>query len=370
MTQTHCTGCTDSTYSIDLITEKLAALGLPFAEHFARALVGLISGRRISLQRVAEKMPGDQDAEANRQQLRRCLDHETLVPDAWATAISDLLPLGKWILALDRTEWKRGDTTINLLVLAVVVNGCAVPLLWTVMPSCGSSDTEERIDLLRRFDTLYGPKRLRFLTADREFVGGDWIEWLLEHKLPFRIRIKANTLLMHANGDEKAAYKWFEKRASRCTARPMQVWGLPLFVGGKRLSTVDDKGRAEYLIVISNEKSEDLWQDYRLRWKIETLFQALKGRGFDLESSRLSKQNRLSHWFGFLALGFCWCLNIGQQRDQGKPWPLKNHGRRAISVFQRGLRYLQPLIDFLVGRPNYGRFVECLSLLAKQNAQV
>jgi hypothetical protein len=35
-------------------------------------------------------------------------------------------------------------------------------------------------------------------------------------------------------------------------------------------------------IVISNEKG-DLLREYRLRWKVETLFQALKGRGFDLE---------------------------------------------------------------------------------------
>ena len=371
MTQEDCTDCAGfgySLYSIDSIANRLAALGLPFADHFARALVGLIAGGRISLQRVAEKMPGYHDAEANRQQLRRCLDHETLVPEAWALAIATLLPRHDWVLALDRTEWKRGDTTINLLVLAVVVHQCAVPLLWTVMPACGASDTKERIDLLQRFEALFGRKRLRFLTADREFIGGDWIEWLLRRKLPFRIRIKANTLLWHADGDGKTAFKWFEKRANRCAAQPMEVWGMQLFVGGKRLTTVDDKGRTEYLIVISNEKSDDLWQDYRLRWKIETLFQALKGRGFDLESSRLSKENRLSNWFGFLALGFCWCLNIGQQLDQSKPLPLKNHGRRAISVFQRGLRYLQPLIDYLAGRPNYDRFIDCLNLLSPNNS--
>jgi len=364
MTQTD---CTDFVYSIDPITEKLADLGLPFADHFARALVGLISGRRISLQRVAEKMPGYHDSEANRQQLRRCLDHETLVAEAWALAIAALLPRHEWILALDRTEWKRGDTTINLLVLAVVVHNCAVPLLWTAMPACGASDTKERIELLGRFDALFGRKRLRFLTADREFIGGDWIEWLLRRKLPFRIRIKANTLLLHADGTEKCAFKWFEKRSNRCTTQPMEVWGMQLYVGGKRLTTVDSKGRTEYLIVISNEKSDDLWADYRLRWKIETLFQALKGRGFDLESSRLSKEKRLSNWFGFLALGFCWCLNIGKQLDRSEPLPLKNHGRRAISVFQRGLRHLQPLIDCLTGRPHYDRFIECVKLLSTGN---
>ena len=32
---------------------------------------------------------------------------------------------------------------------------------------------------------------IRFVTADREFIGGAWIGWLLRQKVPFRIRIKA-----------------------------------------------------------------------------------------------------------------------------------------------------------------------------------
>ena len=92
----------------------------------------------------------------------------------------------------------------------------------------------------------------------------------------------------------------------------------------------------EYLIVISNEKG-DLLGDYRLRWKVETLFQALKGRGFDLESCRLSQERRLSGWFGFLSLGLCWCLKVGRLLDETAPLPLKKHGRRAASVFGRGL---------------------------------
>jgi hypothetical protein len=350
MTQSHCT------YSIESIQTQLANLDLPFAEHFARALVGLISGRCISLHHVSARMPGETDAEANRQQLRRCLDHESLTCEAWARAIATLLPQGKWVLALDRTEWKRGDTTINLLVLAVVIYGSAVPLLWTVMPACGASDTAERIELLGRFVALFGKEKVLFLTADREFIGAAWISWLLTSKLPFRIRVKANTMLTHEDRAEQPAVKWFGKRSCRCKSRPMEIWGLPVFVGGKKLKTKDRKGNTEFLVIISNEKSHDLWEDYKQRWKIETLFQALKGRGFGLESCRLSKENRLSGWFGFLALGLCWCLKVGRLLDEIQPLPLKNHGRRAVSTFQRGLRELQLLLDCLSGRPDQQRF--------------
>jgi hypothetical protein len=114
---------------------------LPFAQHFARALVALLTARKISLHHVANLMPAEQNPEANRQQMRRCLDHETLTQPVWTRAITALLPKGKWILALDRTEWRRGDTTVNLLVLAVVVHGCAVPVLCSVLPNPGASET-------------------------------------------------------------------------------------------------------------------------------------------------------------------------------------------------------------------------------------
>ena len=339
-------------YSIEAIEHQLQALGLPFAPHFARALVALLTARKISLHQIAHLMPGNQNPEANRQQMRRCLDHESTAADMWTGVIAALLPKGKWILALDRTEWKRGATTINLLVLAVVVHGCAIPLLWSVVPNPGASDTRERKHLLERFMALLGKERVRFITADREFIGREWIGWLLEQGLAFRIRVKAGEWLRHADPakGEKRGSQWFGLRACRCKPRAMTLWGLPVYVGGKRLG-----GSNEYLIVISNEKG-DLLSEYRLRWKIETLFQALKGRGFDLESCRLSQERRLSGWFGFLSLGLCWCLKVGRFLDEIAPLPLKKHGRRAISVFQRGLRELQALVCWLAGRPCPARF--------------
>jgi hypothetical protein len=228
-----------------------------------------------------------------------------------------------------------------------------VPLLWTVMPSCGASDTTERKELLGRFIAMFGKERLRFVTADREFIGFDWIAWLIKEGIPFRIRIKAGEYLLHSDGREQRAWQWFARRACRCKPRPMDLpmdlWGLPVYVGGKHLH-----GR-EYLIVISNEAG-DLLGEYRLRWKIETLFQALKGRGFDLESCRLSLSPRLSGWFGFLALGLCWCLKVGRYLEETDPLPLKKHGRRAVSVFQRGFRLLQSLLCCLAGRPRWEPF--------------
>lgn len=347
-------------YSTESIEHCLHSLKLPFAAIFARALVALLTGRKISLQSIASLMPGEQNSEANRQQLRRCLDHETLTQEVWAVAIAALLPRTKWILALDRTEWKRGNTTVNLLVLAVVAYGCAVPLLWYDIPNAGASDTVARKILMARFIALFGRERLRLLTADREFIGKEWIGWLIDERVPFRIRIKQGEFLTHPDGRVLPAWQYFALRSCRCKSQKMGLWGLSVYVGGKYL--YDD----EYLIVISNEVSVDLWLDYRKRWKIETLFQALKGRGFDLESCRLSQSGRLCGWFGFLALGLCWCLKMGQWLDEVSPLPLKKHGRRSRSVFARGLGWLQSLLAPLAGRPDQERFVWALGMLCPE----
>ncbi len=347
------------TYSTDTIARQLERLDLPFTGLLARALTALLTGRKASLHQIASLLPGPANAEAKRQELRRLLDQPALTQPVWARAIAVLLPKGKWVLALDRTEWKVGKKPVNVLVLAVVFAGCAVPLLWSVLDKPGASDTQERKDLLQRFVALFGTDALRFLTADREFIGRDWIAWLLSQKVPFRIRIKAGEWLRHEDGRQRRAGDWFGLRACACKKRRFWLWGLPVFVGGRRLR----RGEEAFLIVISNEYQHDVLAQYRLRWKVETLFQALKGRGFDVESSCLTQAHRLSAFFGFLSLALCWCLKVGAFLWRLAPLPVKKHGRAPLSLFSRGLAQLQPILAPLAGRSCRSDFVQAVSLL-------
>ena len=81
------------------------------------------------------------------------------------------------------------------------------------MPDPGASDTGERIALVTRFLALFGVGNIRFVTADREFIGGVWVGWLLAQKVPFRIRIKAGEYLSHEDGREIDIY--FPRRDRR-----------------------------------------------------------------------------------------------------------------------------------------------------------
>jgi len=58
----------------------------------------------------------------------------------------DGLPKGeKWILTMDRTNWKFGKANINFLVLGVAYKGMAIPLFWYLLDKRGNSNYSERI---------------------------------------------------------------------------------------------------------------------------------------------------------------------------------------------------------------------------------
>src|SRR5208283_2775448 len=50
-----------------------------------------------------------------------------------------------WRLAIDRTNWCFGRTTINVLMISVMWNGMGVPLIWVLLPSAVNSNTRTRI---------------------------------------------------------------------------------------------------------------------------------------------------------------------------------------------------------------------------------
>ena len=100
-----------------------------------------------------------------------------------------LLPFaGPYSLTLDRTNWKFGQTNINILVLGVIYKGMSLPLLWTFLGNKrGNSDQNERIALMNRYIDLFGVHTIDFLTADREFIGQDWWQFLIDYKIRFFI---------------------------------------------------------------------------------------------------------------------------------------------------------------------------------------
>jgi hypothetical protein len=103
---------------------------------------------------------------------------------------------------------------------------------------------------------------------------------------------------------------------------------------------------------------------YRRRWEIETLFAALKSRGFKLEKTHLTTPmqkflHRVERLVGLLALAFAWTHMVGEKRAfcQGQP-PTKTHGRPERSLFRYALDWLQSILT--TPEPQRKAFFACL----------
>jgi len=309
-------------------------------------IFGLIQTGSVNLTRIARTMGPSALTDSHNKRLKRFLRSFDLNFDQIAQLITCIsAPEGRWILSLDRTNWQKGTFKINILVLAITVDEVAIPILWTLLPKKGNSNTEERIVLMKRFLRIFGLERIDYLTADREFKGIIWIKWLQKKRIPFRIRIANNTLIQNRNGNRSLhATRLFSLKANECMVlnKARRLWETQVWVGGFRSAK-------EHVIVISSHKTQTILDDYCRRWSIETLFQSLKKRGFNLEETGLRDMERVERLFAVVALSFCWCHHAGYLLDQTKPIKILKHGRPAKSKFRYGWDYLCTLIFNTVG---------------------
>jgi len=116
------------------------------------------------------------------------------------------------------------------------------------------------------------------------------------------------------------------------------------------------------LVVATSHEPNTALSGYAYRWGIETLFGCLKTRGFCLEATHLKDRERLKKLIALLTLAFCWAHRVGEWLVEQTSLPLKNHGRKARSIFPTGLDYLRQILLNLYTRQ--AQFVHVLSFLS------
>lgn len=205
-------------------------------------------------------------------------------------------------------------------MLGIAYRGVAVPVMWMLLDQAGNSNTDERIALLERFVKVFGRERIGALLADREFVGRAWFEYLHRQGIPFRIRIKHNTLIPNSRNQRLPARVLLGSLppgAQRVLSGRRAVWGGLLHVVALGL----DNG--ELLILVTTDQPEQALADYARRWEIETLFGGLKSRGFRFEDTHLTHPDRISKLIALLALAFVWAYRVGEIHSRRQPIPIK-----------------------------------------------
>ncbi|WP_189091617.1 IS4 family transposase, partial [Deinococcus ruber] len=300
----------------------------------------MITGQSVNLSVLSGHLPGESSVEAKKRRVERAFRDEQLTGELFLSLMLPLLPPGKLLMSLDRTTWNHGSSPLNLLVLGVVLHGYTLPLVWTALPHDGNSSTDIRQELVQRLLKALPARRWKGLVADREFIGGAWFAFLRQQRIKRAIRIRKDAVVDGLRIDE-----WFGD---------LQVGEIhTLFdraeVYGERMRVVATRSPAGDLVVIATDFP--VWETlalYRQRWSIENMHQSMKGRGFDLEATRLTQGARLSVLFGVVVLAFVWCCLSGAFLARKAPPKMLKHGYPAKSMFRMGLDALQ---DALSSRP-------------------
>ena len=317
----------------------------------ARLMRALPMQTTTNLAELALVMKPQVETDSTYRRLQRFFAEFSFGYEAVGRFLLDLVPTDPpYVAVLDRTEWHFGQTAVNVLMIGIAEGGIAYPVTWSVLEHGGGSGAEEHTELLKQFLRLVEPDELRAFVGDREFTGSDFLKELDQREISFVIRLKKDRRIGPPSGDSSGEWTLPAKMFARaCQAgQSKHLPALRRLGGAESVKCQVTARRVEedsFLILAGREVDpESMLALYRKRWEIETLFAALKSRGFGLEETHMTRPDRIRKLLGMIALTYSWSRIIGIEREarEGAPRECAN-GYPEKSLFRYGLDRLREL---------------------------
>jgi hypothetical protein len=154
-----------------------------------------------------------------------------------------------WVLAIDRTNWDFGKTTINILMISVTWYGMGIPLQWMLLPTAGNSHSSERTELLDRLRAAFPDMKIAALMGDREFIGDAWMAYLQRDNIPFILRLRENQHVLREG---------YAAMSIAAIARHLRTGERMIVKGGCRLGRHDETLSAPVRLVVMRIASGEL----------------------------------------------------------------------------------------------------------------
>lgn len=249
----------------------------------------------------------------------------------------------KWIVSMDRTYWMFGKIHLNFLYLALVYKGYAIPLFFTLCGpnKKGHSSIEERNILLQEFYAIFGKNKIQYLTADREFMGHEWIKEREKQGIDFVIRFKENGVYM-------ANSRGIMKKA--CDICRFLKVGKAVYLGLRKVGRIKSyylhmtalkRNDGEIILLGHSPEITDPCGAYRFRWSIELCFRSMKSYGFNMEDTSVTDTHRITCLMQIVIMAFAWSMKVGEKIAEIKPIEIKKHGYKAVTLVKLGLNSIQ-----------------------------
>ena len=133
----------------------------------AAFLIALLRVRTVNFAELATGFSGKAQTSSHYKRLQRFFRDYQLDYAEIAQAVVALMAIPKpWTLSIDRTQWQFGNCVFNILMLGVVHEGVAFPLVWCLLDKRGNSNSNERMMLFNQFLERFGEREIACLTAD------------------------------------------------------------------------------------------------------------------------------------------------------------------------------------------------------------
>ncbi len=315
----------------------------------------------VTFDKLANAFDATAQSSSSLRRIQRFIAGYTLEADLIAKLVFASLPKQDKVKpTIDRTNWKFGQTGINIFMLGVAYQGVAFPLLFTMLDKRGNSNSQERIGLMERFIGLFGKECIECLVADRGFVGEKWIGYLNHNQIRYHIRIRNNFMVYQPSKDKmiKAFWLFNDLKVGQYKHyhKIVSLNGELCYIPGCKLRN------GEFLVLISFNKPQEAKGDYKERWQIEMCFKAMKSSGFDIEKTHLQKIGRIEKLVLLIMVAFVWCYKVGIHLHLNvKPIAIKKHSRKARTIFKYGLDYVANVLLNALNQSNINviQFLSC-----------
>jgi hypothetical protein len=300
------------------IISLFKASGFKSAKLLVQVILIIIDIGHVGLYKIACKITSRSDKHDSKERsLRRLLD-KSISAETYAKFINLIFKFSSnaYEFAMDRTNWKLGKTAVNLFVLSFNWHNIAIPLYWKFLDNKGgNSNSDDRKSLISWFIKLYGADKILNLFADREFPSIEFIKFLLAEEVNIIFRIKDKIL-----ATDTVKGKLSMKKLSRlfralnngnykAEEHIRRLLDNRVFVSAKR------NMNRELIVLISNQFHKDPFKLYSHRWHIECMFNKMKTKGFNLESTHITKENRIVTLVVIISLAYCYCCYIGELKN-------------------------------------------------------
>jgi hypothetical protein len=225
-------------------------------------------------------------------------------------------------LVIDRTNWQYGSIDYHLFVLSAIWNDISIPLYWINIDNRGgNSNSIQRIELIEWFIINCPNTTIDYLLADREFPSHKFISWLIQKNIPFIFRSKSSVIT--TDDDRRVKITKICPNIQQYPNKTKAESKIRRIYNSRLHLTIRANQQGENVYIISNSFQTDSADTYRKRWSIEAMFAKFKTKGFNLESTRIMKSNRIVSLFMFMAIAYCYACKLGEIANELKPSKLK-----------------------------------------------